>query len=599
MFKRILRLAALLTAAVVLLTGCRGSEQTSGGESNGKTNSSALTWGTWSNYQKLKPFLDLLNETYPEIELDFISYFGANATGYSWAQMRADDISDIFITSQVFDKELAKERLVDLSGYDFLNGLSNSVLDQAAIDGGIYLLPVSYTMTGIYYNKTLMEENGWEVPTNFAELEALCKEIEEAGLMPGVVGTRLTGGPFSTVFNLAKTDWFTTPDGVKWEKDFLAGDATAEGRWEGTMDYVQKYIDIGMFNVDPDDRGEVDLITEYLGKRKAVFCAVVYAPGSTTIDGSTDELGMMPYIGEDGSKNIYMYSPSYYFGISRRLTEPGNEKKLEDAIKIMSLIFSPEGQKKFVSESAPTQLSVIHNENMSENALAYDAQKALHDGKAFPMTYVHWDGVLADMGQAYKDWFRGTDGADGAYCIKQMDTLQREYLQNAKALYFCESTADFTLEQTARLFGKALGSAAGADAAIIPLGAFHDGNELKAGVNGKLYKGAINTEISNTICPAVDGEYAVMTMTGAQAKEIAAAGFDADGNGNPYRYVLVERGAGLEDDKTYKVAFPTDGYTDETSGKYPTDIVKGSVRTILHEYLAEQKTVSPDGNPWE
>lgn len=42
------------------------------------------------------------------------------------------------------------------------------------------------------------------------------------------------------------------------------------------------------------------------------------------------ELGMMPYISEDGSKNIYAYNPSQYFGISKRLTEPGNEKKLEN-----------------------------------------------------------------------------------------------------------------------------------------------------------------------------------------------------------------------------------------------------------------------------
>lgn len=35
-----------------------------------------------------------------------------------------------------------------------------------------------------------------------------------------------------------------------------------------------------------------------------------------------------------GSKNLYMYSPSCYIGISRRLTEPGNEEKLENAVKL-------------------------------------------------------------------------------------------------------------------------------------------------------------------------------------------------------------------------------------------------------------------------
>ena len=96
---------------------------------------------------------------------------------------------------------------------------------------------------GIYYNKTLIEEHNWELPTNFAEFEALCAEIKEAGLEAGYIGTQLTGVLFSAVFNLAKTGWFSTLDGVNWERDFLDGNATAIGKWEGTMDYIQRYID--------------------------------------------------------------------------------------------------------------------------------------------------------------------------------------------------------------------------------------------------------------------------------------------------------------------------------------------------------------------
>lgn len=83
---------------------------------------------------------------------------------------------------------------------------------------------------------------------------------------------QLTGAPFSTVFDLAKTDWLTTLDGVSWEQDFLSGSATAAGTWESAMDYVQRYIDIGMFYTDPGDRRDADVIQNYLGSRKAVFC---------------------------------------------------------------------------------------------------------------------------------------------------------------------------------------------------------------------------------------------------------------------------------------------------------------------------------------
>ncbi|MCM1577531.1 MAG: ABC transporter substrate-binding protein, partial [Ruminococcus sp.] len=267
------------------------------GEGASAAESSALTWMRWGGYDD---FWALLAEKYPDIEVEQVGYGGANYTGYSWTQMGADDITDLFSTSQILDRELTKERLLDLSGYDFLSEISTSVLDQVSIDGGVYLLPVSNSMFGIYYNKTLMEEMGWEVPQNFAELESLCEEIKAAGLTPGYLGTQLTGNAFSAVFNLAKTDWLTTAEGTAWEKDFLAGDAAAAGKWEKTVDYMQKYIDMGMFSVDPDDRANAELIEDYLEGRKTVFFTVSAVLTETTLKNG-DELGMMPYIGEDGS----------------------------------------------------------------------------------------------------------------------------------------------------------------------------------------------------------------------------------------------------------------------------------------------------------
>ncbi len=586
------RSLALSVAAFLLLSACTHSERVP--DSDGDV----LTWSIWNGYDK---FLNLLNETYPDIELELTPYTGRNRTGYSWAQMRGDDIPDIFITSQILDKELAKERLLDLSGYDFVNSFSTRILDQMAIDGGIYLLPVNYAMYGIFYNKTLMEEYGWEVPRNFAELESLCAEIEAAGLIPGVIGTQLTGGSFSTVFNLAKTSWLTTPAGMDWERDFLAGNATAKGVWEETMDYVQRYIDMGMFYTDPEDRNDPQLLLDYLGNRKAVFCTVVTTVNITAFPDTGDELGMMPFISEDGSKNIYMYSPVSYLGISKRLLEPGNEKKLENAIRILSLIYSNEGQTTLISEETPCVMSVIDSGEIPEDSLIYDAQQAFWDGRAFGMTYAGWENNLVNIGQAYKEWFRKENDMDGAQCISRMDELQNSSLTQSDLLYFCESTTDFTLEETAKLIGKALGSAVGADAAMISVGEFHERyGELKSSVTGKLYAGKINDEIINTICPSNEGGYAIMSMTGAQAKQLAQEGFDADGNGNPYPYILVTRGdKELVDSEVYAVAFLNKGYTEKVSQKNLAEIHDGSLLDFLRIWLVEQKRVSPDGNPWE
>lgn len=595
MFKKFFtRFSALCVALAVLLSGCGSENQTN---DNGGNKSSALTWVTWGGYDS---FWELLNKTYPDIEMDFIAYDGANYTGYSWAQMRGDDISDLFSTSQILDKELAKERLLDLSGYGFMNCLSTSVLDQVSIDGGVYLLPVNNAIYGILYNKTLMEEKGWELPENFEELETLCDKIKADGLIPGIVGTQLTGNTFSAVFNLAKTDWLTAPEGRTWEREFLSGSASAAGTWESTMEYVQKYIDIGMFTADPEDRSNVDLIEDYMAGRKAVFFTMAAPVGSRTLSNG-DELGIMPYIGEDGKKNIYMYNPTSYIGISKRLAEPGNEEKLEKAIRVLTLLYSSEGQKAFASEAAPCVMSVLSSDDIPRDSMVYDAQQAMRNGRAFPMTYVGWENVLSDIGQGYKEWFHGQNGMDGAKCIARMDELQSIFLNNRDSLYFCESSADFTIEETAQLIGKILGSMAGTDAAIVPYGTeYKDGLKLKNGITGKLYSGKINAETANSIAPGSDGEYAVMTMTGADAKALAAGGFDMVGDGEPFKYVLVTKGGkDLEDDVICRVAFLMDSYTAETGQTYGVTTEKCSLRTYIREWLTEQKNVSPDGNPWE
>jgi raffinose/stachyose/melibiose transport system substrate-binding protein len=55
-------------------------------------------------------------------------------------------------------------------------------------DGKLYALPKTYETIGIFYNKTLLEKNGWKVPTTIAELETLADEALAAKLVPFAAG---------------------------------------------------------------------------------------------------------------------------------------------------------------------------------------------------------------------------------------------------------------------------------------------------------------------------------------------------------------------------------------------------------------------------
>lgn len=85
------------------LSACTSGEK--GPDDAQGSDSSALTWTRWNGFDS---FPELAGRTYPEIEREYTAYAGANRTGYSWVQMRADEIPDIFITPQIIDKDGSK-----------------------------------------------------------------------------------------------------------------------------------------------------------------------------------------------------------------------------------------------------------------------------------------------------------------------------------------------------------------------------------------------------------------------------------------------------------------------------------------------------------
>lgn len=65
------------------------------------------------------------------------------------------------------------------------NTLLPASLGQGSYEGKIYALPVeSSTIAMVFYNKELFEKNGWKVPNNLTEFEALCDQILAKGIKP-------------------------------------------------------------------------------------------------------------------------------------------------------------------------------------------------------------------------------------------------------------------------------------------------------------------------------------------------------------------------------------------------------------------------------
>jgi len=58
------------------------------------------------------------------------------------------------------------------------------VLSMCTIDGNIMVAPSDTGFAGLFYNKTLFKEKGWEMPKTWDEFMALCEKIKAEGIAP-------------------------------------------------------------------------------------------------------------------------------------------------------------------------------------------------------------------------------------------------------------------------------------------------------------------------------------------------------------------------------------------------------------------------------
>jgi len=116
-------------------------------------------------------------------------------------------------------------------------------------DGGIYAIPFSRAVMGIYYNRALFREHGWEIPRTWDDFFQLCREIREAGInpvaLPGIYARYADNYLRGAYYSLAG------PEGYRSLHHFEPG-AYADPRFRKAAEVVQ---DIALNYLQPGWKG--------------------------------------------------------------------------------------------------------------------------------------------------------------------------------------------------------------------------------------------------------------------------------------------------------------------------------------------------------
>ena len=555
-----------LLAATAALTACGGKTETV------KKDDTHEVITFMAPYMEEEAFIEQVHSVYPEVNIEIVPYSGDNTTTCLQNMFEANDLPDI-CTLTVYDPMTyhVSDKLLDLSGYDFTDNYVESRLQEVSDNGAIYLLPSSYNCYGITYNKTLLREHGWELPNSFAELEALAAEAKEAGVDLCLPQIQYPGYGFQYLCNIADADFLGTLDGKLWQKDYLSGEANVSNTpgMMQAMAYVQKWKDIGMLN-DSGDALDDNVTRQRMTEGNTLFL-IGGTNGIVESDDNADKFGLMPYLSEDGTQNVFVLKVNRFYGLNKKLEQ--NPQKLEDALKVMRVLSTVEGSSALIPAKTLKCSLLPFKDAKADDTYYADVADVLNAGNTAPFIYSGWENTIVTTGTKMLDFIKGDATMEDV--IRQMDEDQDSVVNNTPDT-ITTVTEELSQEDCAMLVGRCFAQATGSDLALVSLSTWIPGNPTDQnhhGVAAKLYaKGITDFDLSVILPTGWNRTIQTVTLTGQQINDLLATGYDAYGNGKGYPYVMASP-VQPEADKTYQVAIC--GVSDQLAAE--ADVVDSGV----------------------
>lgn len=597
----------LLAAAIVFSLAACGSvkEPDSAPSDKKKVSLSVLCVNT--DYSQ--NFVRTIQKHFSDVDLQ-VEYHGAsnNPSGYIDRMVESGNAPDIVYSGAILREDLQKNYLLDLSAYDFAGRYSVSIINQRDVDGALYMLPGTYSVFSMLYNKSLFEEKGWTVPTTNDEFVALCRQIrEESDIIP-VAHTGFTVGTYWRMLGaLAQSGFLGTSEGAEWTKEFVKGKASFEEGFGEAIRMMQGWKEAGVLDSSDITSVNSDVYAKLTNREAAMAYPVGgLASLSKAIADGEDEIGAFPFLGKDAESGLLTTSINFNFGLSKSLGDKGNEKKLAKALDIMAFLSSEEGQKELAV--LDTDVSPLGKKTPpAENTPYADVWELVESGDCLPYLLTDYYDVWVQCGSELKEAMMG-DGSFDAIAA-DMDELHKKAMADQQSvLPLATVEEDMTHQQTVQIMADLLYET-GSDVAIVSDGIFIDGIANTTGVSGRLFAGDIYSETSYIInIPGAFNKNLVrLTLTGRELFELLEggrsvtdgnktavfdyywSGVDAQIENGKIVSAALKDGTPIEESKTYTAVMCAGDYDAEA---YPNGEDTGIIVSDAYLAVMEGKTIT-------
>lgn len=177
------KLLATCMAAATVASACGGFSLTAAAEEEPVT--LTVLAGQSTTDAGIEDMIDeALAEAYPNITLEWECVDWGNDFQPKMQQYMQSGLPDIMIGKAQDVATYAPQGILGEIGEEYLDAGLDAARENVTIDGKTYGLVYNALYQGVYYNKDMFAENGWEIPTTLDELQAIIDDCKEKGITP-------------------------------------------------------------------------------------------------------------------------------------------------------------------------------------------------------------------------------------------------------------------------------------------------------------------------------------------------------------------------------------------------------------------------------
>ena len=344
--RRLVSVLAALVMAVSLLAGCGTKTAEQVQEQEDAQTIQVYLWST-SLYETYAPYVQ---SQLPDVNIEFI--VGNNDLDFYKFLQENGGLPDIITCCRfsLHDAAPLKDSLMNLAMTNEAGAVYNTYLNSFKNeDGSVNWLPVCADAHGFVVNRSLFEQYGIPLPTDYESFAAACQAFEKVGIRGFTADYAYDYTCMETLQGLSAAE-LTTTAGRKWRTAYSDPANTArvgldDTVWPGAFERMARFIQDTHLTAEDLEHTYDDVMNLFRNGKVAMYFGT--SAGVKMFQGEGIDTIFLPFFSQNGEKWL-MTTPYFQIALNRDLEQ--DTARREKAMKVLNVMLSEEAQNRIVAD---------------------------------------------------------------------------------------------------------------------------------------------------------------------------------------------------------------------------------------------------------